>query len=260
MLERLDQSFTRISRFSADIAHELRTPLHNMLGEIDVALSRPRSSEDYREALISSIEECGRLARLVDNLLFLARAEAPRAVLTRDVLDVVAELKTICDFHEATAHEAGIRLTVTTHGQPIGEVNRLLFQRALNNLVTNALAHTPPGGSVTLAAAAGGGDTVVEVIDTGCGIASTHLPHVFDRFYRVDQARQSGEGAHVGLGLSLVKSIVELHGGTVDIVSEVGRGTTVSLSFPRRGDQRDAALGRRPAGQEDDEILISTSS
>lgn len=260
MLERLDQSFTRISRFSADIAHELRTPLHNMLGEIDVALSRPRSSEDYREALISSIEECGRLARLVDNLLFLARAEAPKAVLTRDVLDVVAELKTICDFHEATAHEAGIRLTVTTHGQPIGEVNRLLFQRALNNLVTNALAHTPPGGSVTLAAAAGGGDTVVEVIDTGCGIASTHLPHVFDRFYRVDQARQSGEGAHVGLGLSLVKSIVELHGGTVDIVSEVGRGTTVSLSFPRRGDQRDAALGRRPAGQEDDEILISTSS
>jgi two-component system heavy metal sensor histidine kinase CusS len=149
---------------------------------------------------------------------------------------------------------------VTTHGQPIGEVNRLLFQRALNNLVTNALAYTPPGGSVTLAATSGGGDTVVQVIDTGCGIASTHLPHVFDRFYRVDQARQSGEGAHVGLGLSLVKSIVELHGGTVDIVSEVGRGTTVSLRFPRRGDQFDAALGRRPARQEDDEILISSSS
>jgi len=180
--------------------------------------------------------------------------------LTRDVLDLVAELRTICDFHEAAAHEGGIRLTVTTHGQPIGEVNRLLFQRALNNLVTNALAHTPPGGSVTLVATSGGGETVVEVIDTGCGIASTHLPHVFDRFYRVDQARQSGEGAHVGLGLSLVKSIVELHGGTVDIVSEVGKGTTVSLRFPRRGDQRDAALGRRPARQEDDEILISASS
>jgi two-component system heavy metal sensor histidine kinase CusS len=260
MLERLEQSFTRISRFSADIAHELRTPLHNMLGEIDVALSRPRSGEDYRDALVSSIEECGRLARLVDNLLFLARAEAPKAVLTRDVLDLVTELRTICDFHEAAAHEAGIRLTVTTHGQPIGEVNRLLLQRALNNLVTNALGHTPPGGSVTLAVTSDGGETVVQVIDTGCGIASTHLPHVFDRFYRVDQARQSGEGAHVGLGLSLVKSIVELHGGTVDIVSEIGRGTTVSLRFPGPADQRDAAFGRRAARQEDDEILISTSS
>ena len=259
MLERLEQSFTRISRFSADIAHELRTPLNNLLGEIEVALSRPRSAEDYREALVSSLEECGRLARLIDNLLFLARAEAPKAVITRERLDLGAELTTVCNFYEAAANEAGVRLTVAAQGQAVAEVNRLFFQRAVNNLVANALAYTPPGGSVTLAATGSETVGVVEVLDTGCGIAAAHLPHVFDRFYRVDQARRSGEGAHVGLGLSLVKSIVELHGGTVHISSEPGSGTKVTLRFPRRVDL-DSARGSRPAEEKDDEILISASS
>ena len=259
MLERLEQSFTRISRFSADIAHELRTPLNNLLGEIEVALSRPRSAEDYREALVSSVEECGRLARLIDNLLFLARAEAPKAVITRERLDLGAELTTVCNFYEAAANEAGVRLTVAAQGQAVAEVNRLFFQRAVNNLVANALAYTPPGGSVTLAATGSETVGVVEVLDTGCGIAAAHLPHVFDRFYRVDQARRSGEGAHVGLGLSLVKSIVELHGGTVDIRSELGRGTKVTLRFPRRVDL-DSARGSPFADEKDDEILISASS
>ena len=243
MLERLEQSFTRISRFSADIAHELRTPLNNLLGEIEVALSRSRAAEDYRDTLVSSVEECGRLARLIDNLLFLARAEAPKAVITRETLDLGAELTTICNFYEAAANEAGVRLTVAAQGRAVAEMNRLLFQRAMNNLVTNALAHTPTGGSVTLAASGNATATVVEVVDTGCGIPATDLPHVFDRFYRVDQARRFGEGAHVGLGLSLVKSIVELHGGTVHISSELGRGTKVTLRFPRRVDHLDSARG-----------------
>lgn len=260
MLERLEQSFARISRFSADIAHELRTPLNNLLGEIEVALSRPRSAEDYREALVSSVEECGRLARLIDNLLFLARAEAPKSVITRERLDLGAELTTVGNFYEAAAHEAGVRLTVAAQGQAVAEVNRLLFQRAVTNLVANALAYTPPGGSVTLTATGSETVGVVEVVDTGCGIAAAHLPHVLDRFYRVDQARRAGEGAHVGLGLSLVKSIVELHGGTVDIRSELGRGTKVTLRFPRRVDHLDSARGSHPAEEKDDEILISTSS
>lgn len=262
MLDRLEQSFTRISRFSADIAHELRTPLNNLLGGIEVALSRPRAAEDYRDTLVSSVEECGRLARLIDNLLFLARAEAPKAVITREWLDLGAELATLCNFYEAAAHEAGVQLTVAAQSQAAAEVNRLLFQRAVNNLIANALAHTPPGGSVTLSAMADETTGVVEVVDTGCGIAATDLPHVFDRFYRVDQARQSGEGAHahVGLGLSLVKSIVELHGGAVDISSELGRGTNVTLRFPHRVDRFDSTPASRPAEEQDDEILISASS
>ena len=260
MLERLEQSFTRISRFSADIAHELRTPLNNLLGEIEVALSRPRSGEDYRDALVSSVEECRRLARLIDNLLFLARAEAPKAVITREALDLGAELMTVCEFYEVAAHEAGVRLTVAPRGQAVAEVNRLLFQRAVNNLVANALAHTPPGGSVMLAATGADTGILVEVVDTGCGIATAHLPHVFDRFYRVDQSRQSEGGAHIGLGLSLVRSIVELHGGTVDIDSELGKGTKVILRLPRQVDHLDSPLGIRPTREKDDEILISASS
>lgn len=170
------------------------------------------------------------------------------------------ELTTVCNFYEAAVNEAGVRLTVAAQGQAVAEVNRLLFQRAVNNLVANALAHTPPGGSVTLAATGSETEGVVEVVDTGCGIPATHLPHVFDRFYRVDQARRSGEGAHVGLGLSLVKSIVELHGGTVHISSELERGTKVTLRFPRRVDRLDSTLGVRPAQEKDDEILISASS
>jgi two-component system heavy metal sensor histidine kinase CusS len=260
MLERLDQSFTRISRFSADIAHELRTPLNNLLGEIEVALSRSRAAEDYRETLVSSVEECSRLARLIDNLLFLARAEAPQAVITREVLDLGAELATMCNFYEAAANEAGVRLSVAAQGRPVAEMNRLLFQRAMNNLVTNALAHTLRGGSVTLAAFSDATTAAVEVVDTGCGIAATDLPHVFDRFYRVDQARRFGEGSHVGLGLSLVKSIVELHGGTVHISSELGRGTKVTLRFPRLVDHRDFTTGLQHVREKDDEILISASS
>jgi two-component system, OmpR family, heavy metal sensor histidine kinase CusS len=260
MLERLDQSFSRISRFSTDIAHELRTPLNNLLGGIEVALSRPRSAEDYREALVSSVEECGRLARLIDSLLFLARAEAPKAVITRERLDLGVELTTVCNFYEAAANEAGVRLTVVAQEPTVARVNRLLFQRAVNNVVSNALAHTPRGGSITLAATNRETVGIVEVVDTGCGIAAAHLPHVFDRFYRVDQARRSSEGAHVGLGLSLVKSIVELHGGTADISSELGCGTKVTLRFPSSLDRLDSTLGSRPAGEKDDKILISASS
>jgi two-component system, OmpR family, heavy metal sensor histidine kinase CusS len=260
MLERLEHSFTRISRFSADIAHELRTPLNNLLGGIEVALSRSRAAEDYRDTLVSSVEECNRLARLIDNLLFLARAEAPKAVITREALDLSAELATMCSFYEAAANEAGVRLTVATRSRAVAEMNRILFQRALNNVVTNALAHTPTGGSITLTALGDASTTIVEVVDTGCGIDATDLPHVFDRFYRVDQARRSGEGAHVGLGLSLVKSIVELHGGTVHISSELGRGTKVTLRFPRRVDHLESTMALRPAEAKDDEILISASS
>jgi two-component system heavy metal sensor histidine kinase CusS len=112
-------------------------------------------------------------------------------------------------------------------------VDRSLFQRAVGNLVANALAHTPAGGSVTLSATDHNGSTRVEVVDTGCGISAEHLPHVFDRFYRADPTRSSKNGS-VGLGLAIVRSIMDLHGGAVEITSEVGRGTRVTLTFPRK--------------------------
>jgi two-component system heavy metal sensor histidine kinase CusS len=232
MLNRLEHSFDRLSRFSADIAHELRTPVFNLRGGIDVALSKPRSAEEYREVLASALEECGRLAHLIDRLLFLARAEHPETAITREPCDVGLELATVSAFYGLAATEAGVRLTVTPHGNVLADLDRPLFQRAVGNVVTNALAHTPAGGTVTLTAT--GDDTVtrVEVVDTGCGISAVNLPHVFDRFYRVDPSRSSKHG-NVGLGLAIMHAIVELHGGSVEIASEVGRGTRVALIFPK---------------------------
>ena len=231
MLDRLEESFGRLARFSTDIAHELRTPVNNLRGEVEVALGKPRGPEEYRDVLGSCLEECGRLARLIDSLLFLARAESPQAPVAREPLDVGRELATIRAFYEAAAAEAGVTLAVAAPDGVVAALDRTLFQRAVGNLVANALAHTPAGGSVTLRAAADGDRLRVEVADTGSGIAPEHLPHVFDRFYRADPARATADG-RVGLGLAIVKSIAELHGGTAAVVSTPGQGTRVTLRFP----------------------------
>lgn len=231
MLGRLEESFARLARFSADIAHELRTPVNNLRGEAEVALGRPRSPEEYRDVLGSCLEECGRLARLVDSLLFIARAEDPRTQVERERVDVGRELAAVREFYEAAAAEAGVSLTADAAAGLVADVNRPLLQRAVGNLVANALAYTGPGGRVALTAARDGGGVRIEVTDTGCGIAAEHLPHLFDRFYRADRARSSAGGG-VGLGLAIVKTIADLHGGSVSVASEVGRGTRVALCFP----------------------------
>jgi two-component system heavy metal sensor histidine kinase CusS len=229
MLDRLEESFGRLARFSSDIAHELRTPVNNLRGEVEVALGRPRPPEEYREVLGSCLEECGRLARLIDSLLFLARAESPKTQVSREAVDVRHELEAVREFYEPAAAEAGVSLTVSADGAGSARVDRALLQRAVGNLVENALRYTPPQGAITLRAARDGGGLRLEVEDTGCGIAMEHLPHVLDRLYRVDRARSSG-GA--GLGLAIVKGIVELHGGSVAVASAVGRGTRVTLLLP----------------------------
>jgi two-component system heavy metal sensor histidine kinase CusS len=228
MLGRLEESFDRLARFSADIAHELRTPVNNLRGEVEVALGRPRSPDEYREVLGSCLEECGRLTRLIDSLLFLARAENPQTQVARERIEVARELAAVRDFYEAAAAEAGVELAVEAPAGIEVELCRPLLQRAVGNLVENALVHTPAGGRITLSAGLDG-DLCVAVSDTGVGIAPEHLPHLFGRFYRADRSR-SGSG--VGLGLAIVKSIAELHGGAVEVASRVGQGTRVSLRLP----------------------------
>lgn len=227
MLDRLESSFTRLSQFSADLAHELRTPLATIRGEAEVALARPRSPNEYQTVIESSIAECERLAAIIDNLLFLARAEAAENQLQRQQLDARAEVEKITAYYEAIAEERQLRLHCSGTGTIVADP--LLFRRAIGNLVENALRFTPDGGTIEIAIATEANTTKVSVRDNGSGISPEHLPHVFDRFYRVEAARSS-EGT--GLGLALVKSIAELHGGTVAIVSEPGRGTTVTLRFP----------------------------
>lgn len=231
MLDRLEESFARLSQFSADIAHELRTPINNLRGEAEVALGKPRSAEEYRDVLGSSLEECVRLSRLIDSLLFLARAERPETRLSREEIQVGRQLEAVQEFYEAAANEAGVRLQVKLQDDVVADLDRGLFQRALGNLVENALAHTARGGAVTLSVAREGHRFQVAVADTGCGIPAEHLPSLCDRFYRVDPSRSSGRGG-LGLGLALVKSITELHGGSVEVSSQVGHGTRVVLWFP----------------------------
>jgi len=228
MLERLDDSFTRLSQFSADLAHELRTPIANMLGEAQVALSRERSAAEYRETIESTIGECERLSGIVDNLLFVARADAATEPVERIRFDARAAVEKIAAFYETIAEDRHVAINCSGQGQI--SADPALFERAVGNLVDNALRFTPENGSIQIALAERTNDFEVAVSDNGSGVPPEHLPRVFDRFYRAEPSRGS-DGA--GLGLALVKSIVDLHGGTAKIQSEVGRGTTVSITFPK---------------------------
>jgi len=232
MLDRLEESFERISRFSADIAHDLRTPVNNIRGEAEVALARPRSATEYRDVIESNLEEAVRLSDLIGDLLFLARAKSPLTQLRRERLNVGELLSGISDYYEASAADGGISLTTSLAAEPvIAELDRTLLQRAVGNLVSNALANTPAAGAVILAITADDSTIQIKVSDTGIGIPAEALPRVFDRFFRVDSSRSQGSGG-TGLGLAIVKSIVELHGGHVEIASQPGHGTQVTLHIP----------------------------
>jgi two-component system heavy metal sensor histidine kinase CusS len=229
MLDRLDDSFTRLSQFSADLAHELRTPIGNMLGETQVALTRERSSDEYRSVIESTAAECERLSGIIDNLLFLARAESAEQQIERSLFNGRAALEKIASFYQTAAEDRHLNIECSGEGQIFADP--ALFNRAMSNLIDNALRFTADGGNIHVSLGSGDGRTDVSVRDAGSGIAPEHLPRVFDRFYRGDASRSS---AGTGLGLALVKSIVDLHGGSARIESESGRGTTVILTFPNQ--------------------------
>jgi two-component system heavy metal sensor histidine kinase CusS len=227
MLDRLEDSFTRLSQFSADLAHELRTPLANILGEAQVGLTRQRSAEEYRETIESVAAECERLSGIVDNLLFLARAEAADRQIERAWFDARAAVETVAAYYQTIAEDRHVNLSCTGQGQVFADP--LLFRRALSNVVENALRFTPNEGTINISIAQNESHTEISIRDNGPGIAPEHLPRVFDRFYRADPSR-SPSGA--GLGLALVKSIVDLHGGSAKIDNQIDGGTKVVLTFP----------------------------
>ena len=232
MLDRLKESFEQISRFSADIAHDLRTPVNNIRGEAEVALARARTVDEYRDVLESSLEEAVRLSELIGDLLFLARAESPLTLLHRQQVDVDELLKAVREYYEATASDGGVSLVIASGAELVlAEMDRALMLRAVSNLASNAIAHTPDGGSVTLAASATDTEMCIQVSDTGIGIPPEALPRVFDRFFRVDASRCKSSGG-TGLGLAIVQSIMALHGGSTEISSQLGTGTCVTLRVP----------------------------
>ena len=229
MLSRLEDSFRRLSEFSSDLAHELRTPVANLTTQTQVALSRARTPDEYREVLYSNAEEFDRLARTISDMLFLAKADNGLIVPRSEPVDLRNEVSELFEFYDALAEERGIRLAVTGEATARGE--RLMIRRAIGNLLSNALNHTARGGVVDVRLEQQrGGDTRVSVENRGDGIAAEHLPRIFDRFYRIDPSRQRlTDGA--GLGLAITKSIVTAHHGTVR-ASSAGGLTKFEISLP----------------------------
>lgn len=233
MLDRIEEGFDRLSRFSGDLAHELRIPINNLMGNAEVTLSRVRSLEEYQNVIGSNLEELQRLSRLIENLLFLARAENPKAVIPFSPIQVHHMLQELCDYYGVAAEEQNIQLIYHSPENITLAGDLTLLHQAMSNLISNALRYTPAGGSITLSAKTTPHQTVeISVQDTGQGIPAEHIPHLLDRFYRVDADRAQMTGGS-GLGLSIVKSIMELHQGELTITSEVGKGTTVTLIFPK---------------------------
>jgi two-component system heavy metal sensor histidine kinase CusS len=238
MLERVDRGFQHLSRFTADLAHDMRTPLGNMRGATEVALARPRSTEEYESLLASNLEECDRLARMIENVLFLARAEHPQFVKHMREFDAGQELTRIAEYFEGIADDANVSVQVS--GSAMLTADLELFRRAVSNLLANAIRYTPRGGEIALDVHASDDRVRVTVSNQGQPIASEHLERIFDRFYRIDPSRSSlpssgisqGSPGSTGLGLAIVRTIMELHGGTVHAQSDA-QSTRFVLTFRR---------------------------
>ncbi|HWB03385.1 MAG TPA: heavy metal sensor histidine kinase [Verrucomicrobiales bacterium] len=235
MLARLRESFDRLSQFTADAAHEFRTPLNNLLGGTSLALARPRTADEYRALLEANVEEYQRLTHMMDSLLFLARSDNAQTVVKKQRIEAGDAMAEVIDFFSALAEESGITLTCTCGGSVTADPT--LLRMALTNLVSNALRHAPRGSAVKLAAEERGGAMTFSVRDEGPGIAPEHLPRVFDRFYRVEESRSNSTDSRggSGLGLALVKTIMTLHGGGASVESTAEGGTTFLLHFPSGG-------------------------
>lgn len=229
MLDRLEDSFRRLEQCTGDMAHALRNPINNLRGEAEVLLQRPRTPQEYQQTLTSALEEYDRLARMIDGLLFIARADDVTAALERRSFPARVEMDAVREFYDALASDKGVR--VVCEGDAMLCADPMLVRRALSNLLGNALKHTPAGGTVTLAARRTDPRSAeIAVTDTGTGIPPELVERVFERFYQVDKSRD-GTAKGAGLGLAIVKSIMRLHGGEVALSSAPGRGTTVVLRF-----------------------------
>jgi two-component system heavy metal sensor histidine kinase CusS len=231
MLGRLDDSFQRLSAFSADIAHELRTPLSNLLTHTQVTLTRPRPIEDYREALHSNLEELQWMAQLVNDMLYLAKADHGLLTPKREALELAEEVDLLLEYFALLAEDA--RVTLTREGNARLEGDRSMLRRALSNLLDNALRFTPAEGEVRVRIVEQAKGLSLTVENSGDGIDGALLPRLFDRFYRADPARQEGSSEHAGLGLAITQSIVRAHGGQIHC--ESGNGwTRFVIELPKK--------------------------
>jgi heavy metal sensor kinase len=228
--DRLEANFARQARFTADASHELRTPITVLLTQTQAMLARERSPEEYRASLAACERAARRMRRLVESLLILARLDSGESAAQREACDLAVIAGDTVELLRPLAGETKIALKADLASAPcLGDPDRLA--QVVTNLVSNAIQHNRPGGEVTVAVGRRDHQVFVTVADTGPGIAAGDLPHIFERFYRADKAR-TGAAGRTGLGLAITQAIVESHDGTLEVSSEVGRGSVFTASFP----------------------------
>ncbi|HXG45642.1 MAG TPA: HAMP domain-containing sensor histidine kinase [Gemmatimonadales bacterium] len=244
MLARLEESFTSLRRFTADASHELKTPLMVLRAGVERALTHPGTPNEVLQALDEVLVEINRMTEMVDNLLTLARADEGRATLAVEPCDLRELVSEAAETAGILGEGPGIQVRTELPDQPVmAAVDRARIRQLLLNLVTNAIKYTLPGGKVSLGLVDQGENVALIVGDTGIGISQADLPHIFDRFYRVDAARsRTGERPGVGLGLAICKWIAEAHGGTITVQSRLGRGAVFTVSLPKGLPARAQAL------------------
>jgi two-component system heavy metal sensor histidine kinase CusS len=232
-LGRLENAYQQLEGFNADVAHELRTPLANLIGSTQVALSRKRDAAQFQEVLQSNLEELERLRSIVNDMLFLARADQGEAATALAECVVAGEVQKTLDFFEFLLDEKNIAVQVEGDLRASATMERALFRRAMSNLVQNAITHSSPGSRLVVRIRPEERFVWVTITNAGETIAEAHLQRLFDRFYRVDAARNDAQGEHgFGLGLAIVKAIARMHGGGVTVRSEDGL-TTIGFSLLR---------------------------
>lgn len=229
MLDRLADGYQRLSQFSADLAHEIRTPVGALIGQTQVTLAKPRDADEYQQVLESNLEELSRLSHIAENILFLAHADHAALSIDREPVDLRDELVRIADYFEGPADERGMRFAVDAQG--MASVNPMLCRRAINNLVVNAVRYGANNTVVRLSGTQDERGATVVVENDGAPIPDEQLNRLFDRFYRADAARSAFTESN-GLGLAIVRAIMHLHGGTARVVCPVPGVVRFELRFP----------------------------
>ena len=230
MLERLERDFERLSEFSSDLAHELRTPITNLLTQTQVTLTRERDAQAYRDILASNAEEFQRLARMVSDMLYLAKTEHGLELPDRESIVLEREVRALFDFYEAVAEESAIGLSLTGEAVMMGD--RLMVQRAIGNLLSNALRHARQSSVVSVTITNHAESVEVRVENEGTPISEEDMPRLFDRFFRTQKSRPHPAHSGTGLGLSITKSLMTAHGGTIRVASDK-KNTSFTLVFPK---------------------------
>jgi heavy metal sensor kinase len=231
MIERLESSFQQMRQFTADVSHELRTPITAVRGQLEVALMTASGEAQLREAALTALEETERLSEFVKAMLQLSQAESGQLALKKENRDLCPIIRDIIEQVRILAEDAGLRLVAEMPGRCDLEADRIQIERLLYNLLSNAIKYTPTGGEVRLELRRRQHRVEIVVEDTGRGIPAEHLPHIFERFYRVPST-DSSDTRGLGLGLSFVAWIVKAHGGRINVTSTPGRGTRFEVTLP----------------------------